>query len=199
MSETALPAPAPAQPERSGWANARDAGAPAASCPVRFRLLRPKDLPYLPRASFAIEGLLPMQGVVYVFGASQAGKSALTLSLVAALAHGEPWFCRLTRRLRVCYVVLEGATGMVLRAEALQKHSGKELPDTARFVFDDFSLKTDVEEFCDRIRRPAAPTFSSSTPCSAPWAERTRARRRACGTQWRGLRPCRRPLVAWSS
>lgn len=129
------------------------ASKPTLTHPVRFRLLRPKDLHHLPQASFAIDSLLPMQGVVCVFGASQAGKSALMLSLVAAFAHGEPWFCRLTRRLRVCYVVLEGATGMVLRAEALQKHSGKDLPDTVRFIVDEFSLKSDVEELCDRIKK----------------------------------------------
>lgn len=140
----------PEKPDRA----AADALSQPSQCPVRFRLLRPKELAHLPQVSFAIESVLPMQGIVCIFGASQSGKTALVISMVEALAHGGLWAGKPTRRLRVCYLALEGSAGVATRVEALQERSGHELPDdSVRFMVDDFSFKTDVDELCERIKK----------------------------------------------
>ena len=128
----------------------------SASLPLhrsRFAPYTADEFGLFPDAEFAIEGVLPAQGVACVYGASQAGKSALLMSMVRSLTLGTEWFGRAVEPCRVWYVALEGAAGLRHRAEAIEKHFGEPLPKSAKFVFNDLRLSQpeDVAELAARI------------------------------------------------
>lgn len=98
-----------------------------------------------PEIEFAVDDVFPMQGIGVIYGPSQSGKSALALSLVAALVRGTPWFGRETKQRRVWYVALEGQSGLRSRVNAHELHEGALLPETAKFLFDPLNLTSDAD------------------------------------------------------
>jgi hypothetical protein len=58
---------------------------------------------------YAVEGLLPLGGTAVLAGRPKGGKSTLALSLALAVARGEPFLGRGTRKGPVLYLALEGA------------------------------------------------------------------------------------------
>lgn len=125
-------------------------------------LHRPRFAPYttaefglFPEAEFAIEGVFPAQGIVCVFGAAGAGKSALIGSMIYSLSTGQPWFAREVEPCVVWSAVLEGPTGQRNRMLAIERHFGQRLPKSTKFVFNDLRLTQpeDVAELADRIRK----------------------------------------------
>ncbi len=102
---------------------------------------------------FAIDGVLPARGLAVFFGASQAGKSALLLALMRAMVTGSAWFGRETLQRNVWYIALEGQSGLRQRVKAMEKHFQQQLPDAARFIFDEINLmkEDDVEALQARI------------------------------------------------
>jgi hypothetical protein len=58
---------------------------------------------------YAVEGLLPLGGTAVLAGRPKGGKSTLALSLALAVARGEPFLGRETRKGPVLYLALEGA------------------------------------------------------------------------------------------
>lgn len=122
---------------------------------TRFAPYTTSEFGLFPEAEFAIEGVLPAQGIACVFGASGAGKSALIASMIYSLSAGQPWFGREVEPCVVWSVVLEGPSGQRNRMLAIEKHFGQRLPKTAKFVFNDLRLTQpeDVAELADRIRK----------------------------------------------
>lgn len=100
----------------------------SASAP-RFRLLGHADLDAMPPIQWLVKNVLPAQGLAQVYGASQSGKSFLTLDMACAVAEGRDWFGFRVRQAPVCYLALEGEAGFKLRTQAWCKHQGRHLPD----------------------------------------------------------------------
>lgn len=121
----------------------------------RFAPYTSDEFHRFPPAQFAIEGVLPAQGVACIYGPSGAGKSALVTSMVHSLALGTTWFDREVVQSSVWCVVLEGSAGQRNRVEAIEKHSGQPLPRTAKFTFSDLRLTEpeDVDELIVWIKK----------------------------------------------
>lgn len=102
---------------------------------------------------FAIDGLLPARGHAVFFGATQCGKSALLLDVMRSLVTGSTWFGRETLQRNVWYIALEGQSGLRHRVKAMEKHFQLQLPDAARFIFDEVNLakEDDVDALKARI------------------------------------------------
>jgi putative DNA primase/helicase len=56
--------------------------------PMRYRLLDGVDLLNVPSLPWMVRGVVPMQGLASIYGASGSGKSFLSLDLCAAVAGG---------------------------------------------------------------------------------------------------------------
>lgn len=102
---------------------------------------------------FVIDGVLPAQGLAVFFGAPQSGKSALSLEVMRALVTGSTWFGRETLQRKVWFVAAEGQSGLRHRVKAMEKYFQLQLPDAARFVFDEINLmkEDDVDALKARI------------------------------------------------
>jgi len=102
---------------------------------------------------FAIDGVLPARGLAVFFGAPQSGKSALSLELMRAMVTGSMWFGRETLQRNVWYIALEGQAGLRQRVRAMEKYFQLQLPDAARFVFDEINLmkEDDVDALKARL------------------------------------------------
>lgn len=115
----------------------------------RFKLLTPQQLAQAEPIKWMIRGLLPQAGLAALFGASGSGKSFLTLDLSASVASGIfEWYGMRVTQCPVTYCVLEGEAGMGKRVAAWEKYNRQKMPDTLRFVAQQFDLTnpTDIEE-----------------------------------------------------
>ncbi len=149
-----------ALPELNGaacdWWDVRDQQGDAAlvavfNPPPRFRLLGRDDLRRLPDLEWRIDGVLPMTGIGLVIGQSGAGKSFITLDLLARSSLGLPWFGHDTRSCKTVYVGLEGRAGIKRRIEAWEYQNGTQVPDGFGVVLDSLKL-TEQEDVHDLAR-----------------------------------------------
>lgn len=112
--------------------------------PQRYKLLSGADLSNAPPMRWMVCGVLPLEGLAALFGASGSGKSFLMLDIAAAVAGGEyEWFGRRITQAPVTYVCLEGEAGMGKRAKAWSLHQNKPVPDALRFITQPFDLLSD--------------------------------------------------------
>lgn len=120
-----------------------------------YTLYAASELNSLPPMAWIIRGILPMYGLAAFYGASGSGKSFLLLNLMAAIANGEDWFGRPTKKRRILYVVLEGAAGFRLRIVALAIANGKPIPESMKFMFNEFDLTkpSNVDALLSAIER----------------------------------------------
>lgn len=102
-------------PDESIW-DALEAAAPK----QQFRLQSADELANLPPLSWRIRGILPMSGVVSVYGPTGSGKTFLALDMAAAIAEGRNWFGAKTIAGPVIYCALEGEYGIAQRVQALR-------------------------------------------------------------------------------
>ncbi|MBV2181789.1 MAG: AAA family ATPase [Castellaniella sp.] len=93
----------------------------------RFRLLGRDDLRKLPDLEWMVDGVLPMDGIGLVIGQSGAGKSFVTLDLLARVSLGLPWFGHDCRRRQTVYVGLEGRAGIKRRIETWERQNGAQV------------------------------------------------------------------------
>lgn len=82
-----------------------------------------------PPQPWIIKGVLPQAGLAVVYGESASGKSFFCLDMVMAIAQGQAWRERKTRKGRVVYVVAEGAGGFRNRVQAFANHHGIGIAD----------------------------------------------------------------------
>ena len=114
------------------------------SPPQRFKLLSGADLAALPPMQWRVRGVLPMDGLAALFGASGSGKSFLILDMGCAVAGGDyDWHGRRVTQAPVTYVCLEGEAGMGKRVKAWSRHHNKPVPDALRFITQPFDLLSD--------------------------------------------------------
>lgn len=110
-------ASAPASPE--DFPDMTEALAAAEQAKVaRFTPLALADFTSRPAPSWIVKGLLPRAGLVVLYGASGAGKSFVTLDIVAAVARGVQWRGLRVKQGRVVYIAAEGAGGFRNRCVA---------------------------------------------------------------------------------
>ncbi|MGB3423819.1 MAG: AAA family ATPase [Castellaniella sp.] len=119
--------------------------------PPRFQLLGRDDLRKLPDLQWRVDGVLPMDGIGLVIGQSGAGKSFVTLDLLARVSLGLSWFGHDTRACKTVYVGLEGRAGIKRRIEAWEQQHGQQVPDGFAVVLDTLKL-TEPEDVQDLAR-----------------------------------------------
>lgn len=109
--------------------------------PMRFKLCSAADLCAAPPMRWMVQGVLPMEGLAALYGASGSGKSFLALDIAGCVAAGEcKWFGRRVTQCPVTYCALEGEAGMNKRIEAWSLHHEKNLPDCLQFITQQFNL-----------------------------------------------------------
>jgi hypothetical protein len=84
-----------------------------------------------------IQDVLPQAELGVVFGESGAGKSFVTLDMLADLALGTPWRGKDVTQSRVAYIAAEGARGVRKRLKAIAQVRGVALGDIAIHVLAD--------------------------------------------------------------
>jgi len=111
---------------------------------MRYKLLSGADLWNAPPMRWMVRGVLPLEGLAALYGASGSGKSFLMLDIAAAVAGGEyEWFGRRVTQAPVTYVCLEGEAGTGKRVKAWSLHHDKAVPDCLRFITQPFDLLSD--------------------------------------------------------
>ena len=96
--------------------------------PERFAFLTLSEtaaLAYSDDAPFLVQGLLDQGAMSVVYGASNVGKTFVTLDVSRAVAAGEPWAGMKTSPGVVAYVAAEGGRGIRKRAAALETRHGR--------------------------------------------------------------------------
>ena len=120
----------------SAAADAGDAKQP------RYRLLKRDDLDALPPMEWAIKGILPRRGQGQIRGPSKSAKSFLAFDMGWALAEGTTWFGYRVKKTPVVFVMLEGASGVRPRKDAMERHTGRPLPENFSIILQPFSIIT---------------------------------------------------------
>ena len=111
---------------------------------MRYKLLSGADLCNAPPMRWMVRGVLPLEGLAALYGASGSGKSFLMLDIAAAVAGGAyEWFVRRVTQAPVTYVCLEGEAGTGKRVKAWSLHHNKAVPDCLRFITQPFDLLSD--------------------------------------------------------
>ena len=70
----------------------------------KFELLTPEDIAALPDLEWLIEGVLPMPGLVVLYGEPGSGKTFVALSMALTTASGQTWLGRATRQTKALYI-----------------------------------------------------------------------------------------------
>jgi hypothetical protein len=112
---------------------------------LRFKLLSGAELCNAPPMRWMVRGVLPVEGLAALYGASGSGKGFLILDMACAVAGGDySWFGRRVSQAPVTYVCLEGEAGMGKRIQAWSLlHHKKPVPNALRFIAQPFDLLSD--------------------------------------------------------
>lgn len=89
--------------------------------PPRFRLVHFGDVKLSARPRYLVRGLIPLTGVVVIWGPPKCGKSFWTSDLLFHVALGWDYRGRKVVQGAVVYVILEGETGFSDRIEAFRQ------------------------------------------------------------------------------
>jgi DNA-binding transcriptional ArsR family regulator/phage tail protein X len=123
-----------------------------------FRLLTPAELDESRDVPYLIEDLIAPGDLVIIWGDAKAGKTFVTLDLLASMALGKPFIGKPTNRpVKVVYATAEGRRGIKHRIRGLTKQHGvtlEELNDRLRICLDLPNLHTGegVEAFFAECR-----------------------------------------------
>lgn len=107
-----------------------------------------QDFRHLPRHVWLVRDVFHGGEVIILWGESQAGKTALLLDMVAAIASGSDWAGHPVTRTNVIYVALEGQTGVRTRVQALEHDRGVSHLEGIHYVFNPCNVagEADVNE-----------------------------------------------------
>ena len=95
-----------------------------------------EDFEHMPRLEWLVRDVFHGGEVIILWGESQAGKTALLLDMVAAVASGSDWAGHPVTQTNVIYVALEGQLGLRTRVQALEHDRGGVHQKGIRYVFD---------------------------------------------------------------
>jgi RecA-family ATPase len=96
-----------------------DAGAaPGPGTPSRFKLIPFENIRIDTRPNYLVRGVIPIPGLVIVWGQPKCGKSFLAFDISMHIALGRTWRNRRTRQGTIVYCALEGGSGFANRVSA---------------------------------------------------------------------------------
>ena len=139
-------------PEESGARHTDEAPNPR---PRRFKLVSFADLRPGPEPLYLVDELIPVAGLVDVWGKAKCYKSFWTLDLMLHVAMGWEYRDRYVRQGPVVYCAFEGAHGYKKRVEALRRHYGMDanadvplyvMPGQANLITEHRLLISDIAE-----------------------------------------------------
>lgn len=90
----------------------------------RVRFLKDSEFEKRPPREWLIEGMVPKEGTVLLYGVSGSGKSFLTIDWSLSIATGTDWMGRKVRQGQVAYIAAEGGFGLGARTLAWKAHHG---------------------------------------------------------------------------
>lgn len=139
----------------------------------RFNVLSIDQFNKRPPMTWRIKNVLPAQGLAIMYGRSGSGKTFLLLDLLLAIATSDEWFGHSINKASVCYVCLEGASGVHQRLAAWEKASGRSLPKSFKIITDPLDLMqtAHIHELANSIKGAdfgsgviAIDTLNAATP-----------------------------------
>ena len=80
----------------------------------------------MPPVDWLVDGMITAHGFSVIYGAPGIGKSFLSIDLSLAIAYGDQWHGRATKRGGVLYIAGEGVGGMGKRVKAWMHHNDKD-------------------------------------------------------------------------
>ncbi|RYH16805.1 MAG: AAA family ATPase, partial [Alcaligenaceae bacterium] len=114
-----------------------------------------QEFRHMPRHVWLVRDVFHGGEVVILWGESQAGKTALLLDMVAAIASGSDWAGHPVTRTNVLYVALEGQIGVRTRVQALEYDQGIGHLEGVHYVFKSCNVtsENDVNELALTARK----------------------------------------------
>lgn len=104
-----------------------------------------QDFRNLPRHVWLVRDVFHGGEVIILWGESQAGKTALLLDMVAAIASGSDWAGHPVTRTNVIYVALEGQIGVRTRVQALEHDRGVSHLEGIHYVFNPCNVASEAD------------------------------------------------------
>ncbi len=138
--------------------------------PVGPLFLTLEELEALPDPEWCVEGILPADSLVCLFGRPGTFKTFLAISIGLHLAAGRPWFGRRVKAGAVLFVAAEGGRGIKKRLRAARKRFNigavPFLVLPRAFSLTDLSMSTavlnEIEEYCPAL--VVLDTYTRLTP-----------------------------------
>jgi hypothetical protein len=117
-------------------------------------ILTTNELLALPPSRWLMEGIIPEEGFIGLYGAPGSGKSFIALDWAMCISEGRPWLGRYkTKQSPVVYVAAEGGRGIQQRVRAWMSYYGyRELP-AMYYLLSPLYVRTEgtVEKFLDEL------------------------------------------------
>ena len=104
-----------------------------------------QDFRHLPRHVWLVRDVFHGGEIIILWGESQAGKTALLLDMVAAIASGSDWAGHPVTRTNVIYVALEGQIGVRTRVQALEHDRGVTHLEGIHYVFNPCNVASEAD------------------------------------------------------
>jgi hypothetical protein len=102
---------------------------------------------------WAVKGIVPEQGVGFIYGASQAFKSFVTLDYALHRAYGMKWLGRKTKQAVPVYLAAEGGAGFMRRIQAWHRARGMDWQRCSmRVVIVPLTLRTQSKHLREAIQ-----------------------------------------------
>ena len=123
----------------------------------RFKLTRFRDITFTKDVPYLVKDLLPIQGLVVVWGPPKCGKSFVIFDLSMHIALGRGYRGKHVQQGPVVYLALEGGKGFTHRVEAFRRHHKVTnapfylITDRAALVYDHKQLITEIK---GQLREP---------------------------------------------
>jgi hypothetical protein len=100
-------------------------GEPVTPCAApRFKLEPFAEIEWTGAGEWLLQGLLPLQGLAVVYGASGSHKSFIAADLALRIVRGLEWAGRAVKQGAAVYVAAEGSAGFRKRIEAFRRKKG---------------------------------------------------------------------------
>lgn len=129
--------------------------------PRRFEVIDDDELEKLPKPDWLVDGLVPQRALVMLYGASEVGKTFLTVDLGFCIATGISFHGRSVARGRVIYVAAEGGAGLGVRVAAWKESNEQYGRAGVGFISQPVRLvdehQRDTRELINEIRAYATP------------------------------------------
>ncbi len=104
-----------------------------------------QDFRHMPRHVWLVRDVFHGGEIIILWGESQAGKTALLLDMVAAIASGAGWAGHPVTRTNVVYVALEGQIGVRTRVQALEHDRGTGHLEGIHYVFNPCNVASEED------------------------------------------------------